>query len=149
MKKHILEFIRRGLTAFGFGPIVLAVIYLVLHWQGVLETLRATEVCLGIFTLSALAFIAGGMNHLYQIETLPLMAAIFIHGIVLYIGYLITYLVNNWLTRSMVPMLVFTVIFVLGYLAVWAVIYTVTRQKTAKLNEILKKKHLDSGESQV
>ena len=111
MKKHILEFIRRGLTAFGFGPIVLAVIYLVLHWQGVLETLRATEVCLGIFTLSALAFIAGGMSHLYHIEKLPLMAAILIHGIVLYIGYLITYLINNWLETSpstSIPVLIYS-----------------------------------------
>ena len=140
MKKHILEFIRRGLTAFGFGPIVLAVIYLVLHWQGVLETLRATEVCLGIFTLSALAFIAGGMNHLYQIEKLPLMAAIFIHGIVLYIGYLITYLINNWLERGTTPILVFTGIFVLAYLVIWVVIYSVSKQKTNKLNEVLKSK---------
>ena len=140
MKKHILEFIRRGLTAFGFGPIVLAVIYLVLHWQGVLETLRATEVCLGIFTLSALAFIAGGMSHLYHIEKLPLMAAIFIHGIVLYIGYLITYLINNWLERGTTPILVFTGIFVLAYLVIWVVIYSVIKQKANKLNEVLKSK---------
>ena len=140
MKKHILEFIRRGLTALGFGPIVLAVIYLVLHWHGVLETLRATEVCLGIFTLSALAFLAGGMNHLYQIETLPLMAAIFIHGIVLYIGYLITYLINNWLEWGTTPILVFTGIFVLAYLVIWVVIYSVIKQKTNKLNEVLKSK---------
>ena len=143
MKKHILEFIRRGLTAFGFGPIILAVIYLVLHWQGVLETLRATEVCLGIFTLSALAFLAGGMNHLYQIETLPLMAAIFIHGIVLYIGYLITYLINNWLEWGTTPILVFTGIFVLAYLVIWVVIYSVSKQKTNKLNEVLKSKQQD------
>ena len=35
-------------------------------------------------------------------------------------------------------MLVFTVIFVLGYLAVWAVIYGVTRRKTEKLNAMLR-----------
>ena len=140
MKKHILEFIRQGLPAFGFGPIVLAVIYLVLHWQGVLETLRATEVCLGIFTLSALAFLAGGMNYLYQIEKLPLMAAILIHGIVLYIGYLITYLINNWLEWGTTPILVFSGIFVLAYLVIWVFIYSVSKQKTNKLNEVLKSK---------
>ena len=149
MKKHIQAFCLRGLTACGFGPLVLVLLYLILQGQGVAESLTVNEVCRGIVSLWALAFIAGGMNIIYQIERLPLMVAIFIHGAVLYIGYLVTYLVNGWLTRSMVPMLVFTVIFVLGYLAVWAVIYTVTRQKTAKLNEILKKKHLDSGESQV
>jgi uncharacterized protein YacL len=149
MKKHIQAFCLRGLTACGFGPLVLVLLYLILQGQGVAESLTVNEVCRGIVSLWALAFIAGGMNIIYQIERLPLMVAIFIHGAVLYIGYLVTYLVNGWLSWGIMPVMVFSVIFVLGYLAVWAVIYTVTRQKTAKLNEILKKKHLDSGESQV
>ena len=31
MKKYVFEFLRRGFTACGFGPIVLAVLYLILH----------------------------------------------------------------------------------------------------------------------
>ena len=140
MKKTVLEFIRRGLTAWGFGPLILAVLYLVLQRQTGLETLTVREVCLGIFSLSALAFVAGGMNVVYQIERLPLMAAILIHGAVLYAGYLITYLANGWLVQSTTPILVFTGIFILGYLAVWAAIYTATRKKTRQINENLKKK---------
>ena len=34
MKKYVFEFLRRGFTACGFGPIVLAVLYLILHNQG-------------------------------------------------------------------------------------------------------------------
>ena len=67
MKKTVLEFIRRGLTALGLGPLVLAVFYLVLQQQADLQTLRVSEVCTGIFSLSALAFVAGGMNVIYQI----------------------------------------------------------------------------------
>ena len=140
MKKTVLEFIRRGLTAWGFGPLILAVLYLVLQRQTGLETLTVREVCLGIFSLSALAFVAGGMNVVYQIERLPLMAAILLHGAVLYAGYLITYLANGWLVQSTTPILVFTGIFILGYLAVWAAIYTATRKKTRQINENLKKK---------
>lgn len=140
MKKNILEFLRRGLVACGFGPIVLAVLYLILQRQAAVETLTVNEVCLGIFSLSALAFIAGGMNVIYQIERLPLMVAILIHGGVLYISYLLTYLLNGWLEWGITPILVFTGIFVLGYLAVWAVIYSVTRRNTERLNEVLKKK---------
>ena len=140
MKKNILEFLRRGLVACGFGPIVLAVLYLILQRQAAVETLTVNEVCLGIFSLSALAFIAGGMNVIYQIERLPLMVAILIHGGVLYISYLLTYLLNGWLEWGITPILVFTGIFVLGYLAVWAVIYSVTRRNTDRLNEVLKKK---------
>lgn len=140
MKKMIPEFIRRGFVASGFGPLVLAVLYLILHHNGAVQTLTVNEVCLGIFSLWALAFIAGGMNVLYQIERLPLMAAIFIHGMVLYVSYLVTYLFNGWLNWGITPILIFTGIFVLVYIAIWIVIYALTRRNTAKVNEILKKK---------
>lgn len=140
MKKYILEFFRRGLTASGFGPIVLAILYLILHQQGILQTLTVNQVCTGIISLFTLAFIAGGMNSIYQIEQLPLMIAILIHGSVLYVSYLATYLVNGWLEWGITPVLVFSGIFVFGYLVVWAVIYSITRKKTNQLNEMLKHK---------
>lgn len=139
MKKAVKEFVRRGFMACGFGPLVLAVLYMVLRRTASLETLTVSEVCLGIFSLSALAFIAGGMNVLYQIERLPFMTAIFIHGAVLYISYLLTYLLNGWLELGTAPILVFSGIFVFGYLSVWAVIYSITRKNTRALNEKLKK----------
>lgn len=138
MKKFALEFLRRGLVACGFGPIVLAVLYLVLKQHGV-ETLTVDEVCLGIFSLTALAFIAGGMNAVYQMERLPLMLAILIHGGVLYAGYLAVYLLNGWLQQGLTPLLVFTAVFVIGYLVIWVIIYSVTKQKTAMLNQMLQK----------
>ena len=55
MKKYVLEFIRRGLIACGFGPLVLAVLYLILQKEANLETLTVNQVCLGILSLSALA----------------------------------------------------------------------------------------------
>ena len=140
MKKHILEFIRRGLMACGFGPMVLVVLYLILQSRGLVQTLTVSEVCLGIVSLSALAFIAGGMNVIYQIETLPLMVAILIHGSILYISYLGTYLINSWLEWGTTPILVFSGIFVVGYLAIWAVIYSIVRRNTRRLNEMLRQK---------
>jgi len=140
MKKNVLEFFRRGLIACGFGPIVLAILYLILQRQAAVETLSVNQVCLGIVSLYALAFIAGGMNVVYQIERLPLMVAILIHGSVLYFSYLITYLINNWLEWGWAPILVFTGIFVFGYLAIWAIIYFINKTRTKKLNEKLKQK---------
>ena len=140
MKKNILEFCRRGLSACGVGPIVLAVLYLVLQKNGVIETLTVEEVCLGIFSLSALAFVAGGMNCIYQIERLPLMPAILIHGSVLYLSYLATYLVNRWLDWGLIPILVFSGIFLLSYLVIWAIIYCVNKKNTEKINAVLKQK---------
>ena len=140
MKKTALEFVRRGLVAGGFGPVILALLYIILEHSGEIVSLTASQVCTGIFSLYALAFIAGGMNVVYQIERLPLMAAISIHGGVLYIGYLITYLVNGWLELGKTPIMVFTAIFIAGYLAIWAVIYHITRRNTRRLNEMLKQK---------
>lgn len=139
MKKYVLDFVRRGLTAAGFGPVILAVLYLILQKQGVINELTVNEVCLGICSLFMLAFIAGGMNVVYQIERLPLMAAILIHGCVLYVSYLGTYLVNGWLEWGTLPILAFTAIFVLGYLVIWAVIYSVIRRRTEQINQVLKK----------
>ena len=140
MKRILLEFIRRGMMACGFGPLVLAAVYLILEHQGVVQVLTVGQVCLGIISLSALAFVAGGMNVVYQIERLPLMGAISIHGGVLYLGYLLTYLFNDWLEWGTVPILVFTGIFAVSYLAIWAVIYSVIKRNTAQVNELLRQK---------
>ena len=139
MKKFVSAFILRGLVAMGFGPVVLTIVYLILKQVAGVEALTINQVCVGVFSLSVLAFIAGGMNAVYQIERMPLMTAILIHGGVLYIGYLGTYLLNDWLDFGVVPMIVFTAIFVVGYIVIWAVIYSAIRRKTARLNELLKK----------
>lgn len=140
MKKIALKFLRRGFVACGFGPLVLAVFYLILQHHAAIETLTVDQVCLGIFSLSALAFIAGGMNVIYQIERLPLMVAILIHGGVLYISYLVTYLLNDWLEWGTTPIIVFSGVFVLGYLVIWAIIFSITQRHTTRLNEKLKQK---------
>ena len=140
MKKFILEFFRRGLISCGIGPIVLAILYMVLKRQAAIETLTVNQVCIGIFSLTALAFIAGGMNAIYQAERLPLMPAILIHGGVLYASYLGTYLMNGWMDSGITPILVFSGIFVAGFFAIWATIYTIIKKRTKRVNEILKKK---------
>ena len=119
---------------------MLVIFYLVLYHYGDVQMLSVREVCTGIVSLSALAFIAGGMNTLYQIERLPLMLAILIHGGVLYISYLVTYLINGWLEQGVTPILVFSVIFVVGYIFVWGIIFSITKRRTARLNAILKEK---------
>ena len=138
MKKFVLDFIRRGLIACGIGPVVLAILYLILHRAGSLQTLTVPQVCTGIISLAALAFLAGGINAIYQVERLPLMVAILIHGSVLYLGYLGTYLLNDWLPWGTAPILVFTGIFVVGYIVIWAIIYAIIKRNTDKINRVLR-----------
>lgn len=145
MKKIIEEFFRRGLIACGFGPIVLAIIYLILQKNGVVDTLTVNQVSIGILSITAFAFIAGSMNALYQIERLPLMVAILIHGVVLYFTYLGTYLINDWLKIGVIPILIFTGIFIVGYLVIWVMIYAIIKKRTGKINLLLeqKQKHVE------
>ena len=140
MKKFVLEFLRRGFAACGMGPIILAILYLILQQTAAVETLTVNQVCIGIFSITALAFIAGGMNAIYQIERLPLIVAILIHGSVLYISYLVTYLLNDWLDWGVMPFVVFSAIFLVGYIVIWALIYSITQNRTERLNEALKQK---------
>lgn len=140
MKNFVLEFLRRGLIASGIGPIVLAIIYLILQQTAAVETLSVNQVCIGIFSITALAFIAGGMNAIYQIERLPLMVAILIHGGILYISYLVTYLLNDWLDFGALSIIVFSAVFVVGYIVIWAIIYSIIKRNTDKLNKMLKQK---------
>ena len=140
MKRFVWEFLRRGAIASGIGPIVWAIIYMILQQVAEVETLTVNQVCIGIVSLTALAFLAGGMNALYQIERLPLLMAILIHGSVLYVSYLGTYLINDWLDFGVIPIIVFSAIFVVGYIVIWAIIYSIIKRNTAKLNEMLQQK---------
>ena len=145
MKKIMSEFFLRGMIACGFGPIVLAILYLILQNQGVVQEISVNQMCMGIFSMAFLAFIAGGMNVIYQIERLPLMISIFIHGSVLYVTYLGTYLMNDWLELGVTPILVFSMIFIFGYLIVWLMIYYINAKSTKRLNQILKEKQSNEG----
>ena len=145
MKRMIGEFIRRGSTACCLGPIILGIFYLIMQDRADLHTLTVNQVCIGIFSVSALAFIAGGMNAIYQIEQLPLMVAVLIHGLVLYASYLGAYLINGWLELGMAPILVFSGIFVVGYLIIWGIIYSIIKKNADRLNIKLKQKQQSSN----
>lgn len=138
MKMFWKAFFLRGLICAGGGPIVLAIIYGILGATGVVESFSPREVCMGILTITLLAFIAAGMTAIYQMEQLPLPTMILFHGGALYIAYILTYLLNGWLINHLTPILIFTGIFVAGYALIWLIVYRVEKAKTEKLNKILK-----------
>ena len=138
MKKFLKEFLLRGLICASGGPMILAIIYGILGATGAVEAFSPREVCLGILTITLLAFIVAGMTAIYQMEQLPLPIMILLHSGALYIAYILTYLFNGWLQNSLVPILVFTGIFVAGYALIWLIIYLVEKTKAEKLNKLLK-----------
>lgn len=138
MKKYVCEFCKRGLVAMGFGPIILAIIYAILGASGVTQSIDIYEAALAIVSISVLAFIAAGITVVYQIERLPLLYAILLHGLVLYADYALIYLLNGWLNDGMLPFLIFTACFFAGYALIWLIIYFSIRKKTDELNRHLK-----------
>ena len=138
MKKFWKEFLFRGLICAGGGPIVLAIIYGIWGATGEVNQLTPNEVCMGILTITLLAFIVAGMPASYQMEQLPLPTMILLHGGALYLAYILTYLLNGWLINQLTPILIFTGIFVGGYALIWLIIYCVEKMKTEKLNKLLK-----------
>jgi len=138
MKKFWKEFLFRGLICASGGPVVLAIIYGILGATGTVEYFSPREVCMGILTITLLAFIAAGMTAIYQMEQLPLPTMILLHGGALYIAYILTYLLNGWLLNQLKPILIFTGIFLASYALIWLIIYLVERNKTEKLNKMLK-----------
>ena len=137
MKKFWESFFMRGVVAGWCGPIVLAIIYLCLGLSGVVQTLDVFQVVLGIVSSFVMAFVAAGISAVYQIEKLPLVWATLIQGGVLYIDYLGVYLLNGWLADGIVPILIFTAIFIVGFVAIWLIVYFATKCATNKLNKKL------------
>ena len=136
--KYLKNFALRGMIAMGFGPIVLAIIYLILGITGEATNISAFEMATGIITITALAFLCGGMTVVYQIEEIGISKAITLHGIALYVAYAVVYITNNWLKDGIIPFLVFTIIFVVGYALVWIVIYMITKRGTDNINKKIK-----------
>lgn len=136
--KYIAEFLKRGLMAAAGGPIVLAIVYGILGAVGVIETMTPFEVCKGIFSVTLLAFTVAGMTMIYNIERLPLFQAVLIHGLTLYADYILIYLINGWLKHQLLPIVIFTIVFILGYAVIWLIIYMSIRTKTQALNALLR-----------
>ena len=65
MKRFLLDFLRRGALAAGIGPVVLAAVYLVLEKTGGLDALTPSQAAVGILSLTALAFVAGGLQTIF------------------------------------------------------------------------------------
>lgn len=137
MKSFLKEFILRGLVAASGGPIVLAIIYYIIGVTGEASSFAPNEVTLGIISVTVMAFIAAGITAIYKTERLPLISAILIHAAVLYLDYLLMYSVNSWIPKNLESIATFTIIFALGFAAVWCIIYATIKIKANKINKKL------------
>jgi hypothetical protein len=95
------------------------------------------DLALGVITITALAFMAGGITTVYQIEEISLPTAIGAHVVILYICYAVVYLTNGWLADGIIPFVIFTAIFFVGFALIWTIIYLITKRCTDRINKNL------------
>ena len=137
MKKHIKKFIIRGLFICGLGPVVWAILYAVLNATGAVSEMSVSEMVIGIISVTVLAFIAGGISMIYEVERLPIAIAALIHAGVLYLDYIVIYLINGWLKEGIVPFVIFTSCFFVGFALIWLIIYLTTKKSADEINMAL------------
>ena len=104
MRKYV-EFLKRGMAFCFGGPLVLAIVYGILGLVGAVENFTVGEVVIGIFSSTLLAFIAAGMTVVYTVDKLSPFSAALIHGVSLYLDYILLYLFNGWLQSSLKPIM--------------------------------------------
>lgn len=137
MKKFAKEFFKRGLVAASGGPVIMAIVYGILGATNAVTVLTPNEVCVGILSVTLMAFIAAGITAVYQTERLPMLSSILLHAAVLYLDYLIMYLLNSWIPKNLAAIGIFTGIFILGFAIIWLLIYLSIKAKTDRINSKL------------
>ena len=134
MNKYVKEFIHRGLIFGGLGPIVLAVIYTIIHFSDSNFSLTGVQTATAIISIYCLAFIQAGASVFNQIESFSLPKSLLCHLSCLYVIYVICYLINNWIPFNPTILLIFTAIFLAVYFITWITVFTIVKITSKKLN---------------
>ena len=138
MKKYVKEFLHRGLMFGGFGPIILGIIYAILEKFIEDFSLNGVQLLIAIVSVYLLAFLQAGASVFNQIEEWSIPKSLLCHFAVLYVAYVSCYLINNWIPFNVNVLLIFTAIFLIGYLAIWLSVFITVKLVSKKLNKSIK-----------
>ncbi len=131
MNIYAKQFLQRGLAFGGFGPMVAGIVLALI--PGV--TLTGSQVLLAVVSTYVLAFVQAGASVFHQIEHWPLPKALLCHFGLLYVTYSLCYLLNSWIPFEPMVLMIFTVIFVVGYFLIWGIVYLCVRAASHHLND--------------
>lgn len=134
MNTYLKTFLHRGLVFGGFGPIVLGIVYAVLERTINDFSLNGVQLLVAIVSVYLLAFIQAGVSVFNQIESWSVPKAMLCHFSLLYIAYAGCYLLNNWIPFQPTVLMIFTGIFVVGYLIIWITVFVSVNLVSRKLN---------------
>ena len=137
MNKYIKEFFLRGLMFSGFGPVIIGIIYIVLSKTAEGFTLTAYDVFMGIISTYLIAFVQAGASVFNQIEHWSTPKSLLFHFGSLYIVYSLSYIANSWIPFEPKVLMIFTLIFVIVYFAVWITVYAFAKHTKRRFNSVL------------
>ena len=115
----------------------LKIVIFIIETCGVNAMQDGSMILKAILSTYMMAFICAGASVIWQNERLGLGYSALIHGTVIYISYLITYLLNGWLDHDKIGQ--FSIIFISGYIIIWLIIFITEKLKAKKLNQQLNK----------
>ena len=139
MNKYVKEFLMRGMMFSGFGPIIYAIIIMILSYALPDFSITAMEVFKAVLSTYLLAFVHAGASVFNQIESWSVLISLLCHLSTLYVAYTICYLANAWLTYSWAVIGIYTAIFIVGYALIWTIVYCCVRVSAKRLNVKIKK----------
>ena len=111
---------------------VLCCVWLFINKGEIASQISLYKASISIISVTILAFVVAGISTIYQIESLPIVIAGLIQCLVIYLTYLVVYLLNGWINKSII--IPFTIIFVSSFIVIWICIYLVTRKKVNNIN---------------
>lgn len=138
MNKHIKDFLLRGMSFGGFGPVIAGIVYLIVSKTVDNFALSGAEVFIAIVSTYLLAFLQAGASVFNQIENWPPAKSLLCHFVTLYVAYVGCYLLNSWIPFEPTVLLIFTAIFVVSYFMIWGIVYLAVRATSKKFNHNLK-----------
>lgn len=138
MNRYLKDFLHRGLIFGGFGPIVVAIVFMCISLADEGFSLTANQILLATVSSYLLAFIQAGVTVFNQIEHWSTVKSLLCHFVTLYAAYSVCYVVNSWIPFEPMVLVIFSAVFVLLFFIIWGIVYFSVRLTSKRFNSQLK-----------
>ena len=138
MNSYLKDFLHRGLIFGGFGPIVVAIVFMCISLSDRGFSLTASQILLATVSSYLLAFIQAGVTVFNQIEHWSTVKSLLCHFVTLYATYSVCYVVNSWIPFEPMVLVIFSVIFAVLFFVIWTIVYLSVKVTSKRFNSQLK-----------
>ena len=137
MNRYLKDFLHRGLIFGGFGPIVVAIVFMCISLADRGFSLTASQILLATVSSYLLAFVQAGVTVFNQVEHWSTVKSLLCHFVTLYATYSVCYVVNSWIPFEPMVLVIFSVIFAVLFFVIWTIVYLSVRATSKRFNSQL------------